>query len=1304
LKIVKTIVGGLKAELSAVVERLRMPRLWKFIAVVFGLSLVVGFLELIFVAGKTTSEQRSSIAIERYSIESKRLIKEAEKLAISSRDILARDETLIQAVDSKDRKHILREVYIRDSLLRNNQGDINGVHSGDDFAFAVYDSSARIVGWNSGATLGNDVDTIFSPIFDISKRVKGVFFEETQSKQYITAFHKLFTSDQKYVGYIVIKLFISDKDLPTLPLQSTAHSDLFSDLEKKESILIRLTSKTPDKSSGDSILSHSSVPFEEGGPLSTIHVTIRQPSSEVSSSFEWDALSAIRDLLVLLLISTIFFALYAIHIYKAKTLLTLRIVVYQTVSIILYGVIFRCVLYLVGSGHALLPSSLNLTSDFAYQSLPMLSDPLELALSSYIVASIFFSLFLLYTSKEVSVILANNKLPFWIGMVVSFISAITCLSLFLSWFTGLVTNNCSFDLSALLEPLALTKFLLPLLSLLIVTVSIIALGIGLPDFLIHLRSSRTVSLKVVRLVLSIVILTSILVQVLFGGELADIGAFSILVSGLLSLASTIQFRFTPPGYELTRSPIIALTLASLACFILAPAIERTNFIKQQQNLEQSILSKAGFQFSTAALQLPESLHSPGSLLTRDTITSSLRLPMLLLQEHERLESEIQGANFLLMVHNLNDSLIYSVGSRIEPAKNSSELISITTPIYIIANSDSGGALSAEKYNYTAVMTNDLLDISSSEVNSFLLLYNNDKLERSSQSTLSIPVTLLSDVKKVSTKGSWVPIEIEGKDVALYVKSIYSINSNTPEKILVGGLIEYSFADTLLFAIRYNTLSLVLAAFVILLTLALTNNISLMRYTLRFRERIFLIIFLIALVPLVFVSNITRTVLQSRESEDQRQSLIAESEKVAAVVRPLFDGNRKLLSPLILDLSRTLEHRIDVYDGNGILLSSSAPELYDSFMLSRLLSLDVYYSAVVHEQTGSYQEREILDQRIITSYQSIYDGSYNTLLGIVAITRADDLTISANELASTASLIYGTFSLVALLLLIIGSYVSYRVASPLQDMISATERVARGELGTQVSFNRKDEIGDLASAFNRMTKELESTRNRAAQSEREGAWKEMARQVAHEIKNPLTPMKLSVQHVQHAHEVKDTNFSAVFTRVMKTLSEQIDVLTRIASEFSRFGEMPRRRYAFVSLKKVVESALSLFDAERAHIRFVADIPDKISSIYADEEEFRRTLVNLLRNSVQAMDGWGMIVITASESNGIIHLSIKDTGVGMSEETLNKAFDPNFSTKTSGMGLGLAIVKRTITDMSGTIRVESTIGKGTTFHIELPARTV
>ncbi|HEY6172007.1 MAG TPA: hypothetical protein VIX80_07110, partial [Candidatus Kapabacteria bacterium] len=360
MKILKTIVGLLKAEFWSVVERLRMPRLWKFLAVIFGLLLAAGFFELIFVGGTPTSARRSKTSTDRYVQEGRRLIKEAEKLAVSTRDNLARDKQLTEAVESKDRKRILSEVFLRDSIFHSDISNFKSVHSSDDFAFAVYDSAARIISWNSGAALRNDIDDEFSPKFDISKRVKGIFFEETPSKQYLTAFHKLFNTNEKHVGYVIVKLFLSDKDITTNSLHSDAHADLFSDLEKKENILIQLGSKRLSFEQNDSAIAYASVSLDEGGELSTIHFFAREPKVEEVVITEWSALSAIRDILAILLLSTIFFAIFASHIYTHHRQYSITIILYKVGAIILYGVLFRYFLYLLDAGHFLIPNTLTI--------------------------------------------------------------------------------------------------------------------------------------------------------------------------------------------------------------------------------------------------------------------------------------------------------------------------------------------------------------------------------------------------------------------------------------------------------------------------------------------------------------------------------------------------------------------------------------------------------------------------------------------------------------------------------------------------------------------------------------------------------------------------------------------------------------------------------------------------------------------------------------------------------------------------------------------------------------------------------
>jgi len=586
-------------------------------------------------------------------------------------------------------------------------------------------------------------------------------------------------------------------------------------------------------------------------------------------------------------------------------------------------------------------------------------------------------------------------------------------------------------------------------------------------------------------------------------------------------------------------------------------------------------------------------------------------------------------------------------------------------------------------------------------------YQNGSLLNSSSSFVELRPHISGDISKKLQKSEFASSEesVEGsKNIVIYHAMGDSSNSNN--RLIAATIAVPELKALTELTLSLNTVSLFVGFFVILFALVLRSLFSEGKSaTLKFRDRIFLIVLTIALVPLVIVTNITRSLLIEREQRVEREHLQRDADIVAERLQRSItpsDSGRTKLEGILGDLSHTIGRDISLYNQHGILQATNRPELYESSLLANQLSSQTVSEMLIRQKSFTIEPLASASGSFDIGYKAIHKSGSDALIGIIGVTSFRGMQIIEADIAQTIELMYGAFAALGIILLLIGAWISVRVAAPIQQLIAATERVTEGRLETFVNIKRKDEVGELAQAFNRMTTELERSKENVAQSEREGAWKEMARQVAHEIKNPLTPMKLSVQHVEHAYESGDTNFGSVFKRVIRTLSEQIDVLTRIATEFSRFGEMPRRRYGFVSLKKVVESAVALYDAERGRIRFVIDIPNNLPFIYADDESFRRALVNLLRNSLQATEGWGVILISAHEKNGLIHLKISDTGGGMSEETLRKAFDPNFSTKTSGMGLGLAIVKKIITEMSGTISVESSLGKGTTFHIDLPAR--
>ncbi len=557
---------------------------------------------------------------------------------------------------------------------------------------------------------------------------------------------------------------------------------------------------------------------------------------------------------------------------------------------------------------------------------------------------------------------------------------------------------------------------------------------------------------------------------------------------------------------------------------------------------------------------------------------------------------------------------------------------------------------------------------------------------------------------------WERSSIDGNDYqTLYHRLPYTTQSrsNAPTLIAVS-VPEPTVARAVEFGLRLNAIGLIYGvALALLFVLVRQFGTRKIQLTLKFRDRIFLIVLAIAMLPLIIVTNVTRNLLREPAQNEERDRLARD----AAVIRDRIGRQMELgvaniyglgLQQDVADLAQTLGRNFTVFDSHGLLVASSRPEYYESTMLPNHLSSTAMEQVVLGQQTFFTEPLVLGSQRYQIGYQPVTNHVGASLIGVISVATLGERSNIDAEVARTTSLIYGTFAALGLILLAIGAIFAARVASPILSLIFATERVAQGKLRTSLPVTRQDEIGELMQAFNTMTSELEKSRQIVAQTEREVAWKEMARQVAHEIKNPLTPMKLSVQHLEHAHEAKDPNFTSIFRRVIGTLSEQIDVLTRIATEFARFGEMPRRKYAVVSVRKIAERAVALFDADRSHIRFVIDIPPATPYINVDEEEFRRALVNLIRNAIQATDGWGVIAIRTSYDREMVHIRLSDTGSGMDEETVMKAFDPNFSTKTSGMGLGLAIVKKTVNDMGGIIAVESKLGKGTSFMIDLPAR--
>jgi nitrogen fixation/metabolism regulation signal transduction histidine kinase len=286
--------------------------------------------------------------------------------------------------------------------------------------------------------------------------------------------------------------------------------------------------------------------------------------------------------------------------------------------------------------------------------------------------------------------------------------------------------------------------------------------------------------------------------------------------------------------------------------------------------------------------------------------------------------------------------------------------------------------------------------------------------------------------------------------------------------------------------------------------------------------------------------------------------------------------------------------------------------------------------------------------------------------------------------------------------VIAFFLTSRITASFSLIGRKMQEMNLGRINEAIEWNRDDEIGLLVDEYNKMVKKLEISAQALAQSEREGAWREMARQVAHEIKNPLTPMKLSIQYLQNAIQKGAPNVKELSANMAVTLIEQIDQLSKIAGDFSQFANIGNAHIEVFDITEVLASVIRLYSANpRIQIEWYKE--DGKYMILSDRVQMNRLFTNLLQNAIEADTGKETMIkvlIQQENKNGSVLISIKDASGGIDESVKENIFKPNFTTKSSGTGLGLAICKGIVEKANGQIWFESEEGVGTTFFISLP----
>ncbi len=334
-----------------------------------------------------------------------------------------------------------------------------------------------------------------------------------------------------------------------------------------------------------------------------------------------------------------------------------------------------------------------------------------------------------------------------------------------------------------------------------------------------------------------------------------------------------------------------------------------------------------------------------------------------------------------------------------------------------------------------------------------------------------------------------------------------------------------------------------------------------------------------------------------------------------------------------------------------------------------------------------------------------NGRNDELLGILLVgSSRRELVLLTRRIELIAAAVSAAALLIALLLT---WWFSARITRPVRDLATAAREVAAGQWNARIDVRTYDEVGQLAIAFNDMTRTLGVQKDRLLQTERVAAWRELARRLAHELKNPLFPLQITVENLQRAQQLDHEQFMEVFTESTATLKAELANLNSIVGRFSDFSKMPIPRFERVNMNDALRDALRLFDARFNEVGKPAIARDLylkegLPEIDADPELLHRAFQNLVLNAIDAMPNGGTLTLRTLELEGKMRVEITDTGMGLTAEESKRMFTPYYTTKIQGTGLGLAIVQSVISDHHGTITLSSEEGRGTTIRIDLPQR--
>lgn len=478
----------------------------------------------------------------------------------------------------------------------------------------------------------------------------------------------------------------------------------------------------------------------------------------------------------------------------------------------------------------------------------------------------------------------------------------------------------------------------------------------------------------------------------------------------------------------------------------------------------------------------------------------------------------------------------------------------------------------------------------------------------------------------------------------------------------------------------------------------THNINFRRGTLKARIKnsivsLIFILFVILTALSIYLNSKSFEKRHNAKATELLKFINKELERLNCVDSQKCPEIMRMLS----EMSEILLVDINIYNVNGKLVATSRPEIFSTGFDGYLINPRALKKIVKDGQTSYIDQEKIGELDYMSAYiPLILENKEAYILNVPYFRQNDELNL---DIVIMVIIAVNIAIVVMVLAFLLSGLVAERVTKPLQLVNEKLKKMRFGGKNEKIVYHNKDEVGALVQEYNNMVEKLDESINKLAKSERESAWREMARQIAHEIKNPLTPMKLNIQFMQRSLQIEDpAEFKERFKDISAILIEQIDNMASIASAFSNFAKMPVANSEMFDICEMVNNSAKLFEKNVDTLE--CNIDTEIL-VFADREQFQRVLVNVLKNAEQSIpeDKSRSIKVKVEKKGTKVVIRISDNGVGIPEDIREKIFEPNFTTKSSGTGLGLAISRRIMESMGGTIDFVSTPGVGTEFFITL-----